>query len=122
MSEKQPWLSFKIPRPEGPSAKNEHRSEENRRKAQQPYDGPDRRHGADRRGMSFGLRFTTGRRLSEIEEWLDANCSGGGYNLAIEDMSEDLGRKTVRVMFDRDEDRQRFRDYFAGKKGDEPAA
>lgn len=121
MSEKQSWLHFKIPSPEPPTDEEEQRTEADRRKSDKPYDGPDRRHGDDRRGLSFGLRFTTGRRLSVLEEWLDDNC-GGGYHLAIEDMSEDLGRKTVRVMFSRDEDRQKFRLRFASKKDAGPAA
>lgn len=116
MSKKQPSLDFRIPQPEAPGPEHEPRTEIDRRKSDKPYDGPDRRHGGDRRGLSFGLRFTTGRRLSDLEEWLDDNC-GGGYHLAIEDMSEDLGRKTVRVAFSRDEDRQKFRQHFAAPKG-----
>lgn len=116
MSEKQSWLNFRVAKPEPTAAETEQRGRDERRQQQKSFDGDDRRHGGDRRGMRFGLRFTTTRRLTELEDWLDINCRAG-YHLAIEDMSETLDRKTVRIMFGSDEERQDFRQTFGSKPG-----
>jgi len=72
------------------------------------YTGPERRIGADRRGLSYGLKFKTKRAVAPIEEWLDRYMPGQ-HRLTIEGMSDDLTTKDVRVVFATEEQRTTFR-------------
>lgn len=119
MDEKQSRPGFRGPTPEAPAENLQVAAD--RRQGQQTYDGNERRQRGDRHGMPFGLKFTTTRGLTEIEDWLDENCRSG-YHLAIEDMSEALDSKTVRIMFSSDEERQDFRRQFGAKQAVPPGA
>lgn len=114
MSEKRSWLNFWVPKREPEAPEEEQRDGVDRRQAQQTFDGPERRRG-DRRGKSYGLKFTTQRPLAELERWLDDHCRGG-HHLSIDDMSDDFDKKTVRITFARDQDRQAFRRQFGAPK------
>lgn len=70
--------------------------------------GPDRRAGADRRGLTYGLKFKTGRAVGPIEDWLEDNFPGE-YRLTIEGMSDDLHTKEIRVVFADDDQRVTFK-------------
>lgn len=82
-----------------------------RRKSSKPdFKGLNRRAGADRRGLTYGLTFKTVAALAPLEEWLVENFPDQ-HRFTIEDMSEDLSVKHVRVLFTDDVDRQEFREY-----------
>jgi len=91
------------------------RSGERRRNGGDGYDGPERRSGADRRGLTYGLKFRTQGSLAALEEWLDARFPGD-YRLTIEGMSDDLRTKEVRAVFAREDQRAALKFYLAGNK------
>ncbi len=72
------------------------------------YTGPERRQGADRRGLGYGLKFKTERAVGPIEEWLDRYMADQ-HRLTIEGMSDDLTIKDVRVVFATEEQRATFK-------------
>ncbi len=76
----------------------------------QSFKGLNRRNGADRRGLRFGLTFKTTEPLAPLEEWL-AESFPDLHRFTIEDMSEDLSVKHVRVIFANETDRATFREY-----------
>ena len=64
-----------------------------------------------RRVSRLSLSFSTRGNIGSIEKWLRHHCVGE-WNIVIEGMSSDLRGKELRVSFDRDEDRQRFKTAF----------
>ena len=65
-----------------------------------------------RRGKSWlSLSFAMQGNIRSIESWLCNHCIGE-WNIVIEGMARDLRSKEIRVNFDRDEDRQRFKSAF----------
>ncbi len=61
--------------------------------------------------MHFGVRFATTRSVTVIEDFLDAECTGD-WHVVLEDIDEDLTRKQVRLMFELEEDKNRFLERF----------
>lgn len=83
-----------------------------------PFEGVDRRQtidrrdSPDRRGMRFGVIYKTVGSMTEIEDWLDDTCDGE-WNLILQDMDDQLVQKTLRVMFELEEDKKKFVELYA---------
>ncbi len=60
----------------------------------------------------YALRVKTRRSLTQMEDWLDSHCRGS-FSLSLIDMSEDLSRKLVEIRFQRQDDRDSFRNEWA---------
>lgn len=95
--------------------------EERRQEAapgEKPFEGVDRRQNidrreaSDRRGMRFGVIYKTVGSMTEIEDWLDDTCDGE-WNLILQDMDDQLIQKTLRVMFEFEEDKKKFVELYA---------
>ena len=63
----------------------------------------------------FTARFTTGGRLTSLEEWLTQNAKGT-WSFKLEDVSEDMSKKNYLVVFSKQEDRDLFRQRFSIRK------
>lgn len=72
------------------------------------YAGPDRRQGADRRGLGYGLRFQTERAVAPIEDWLERHMPAQ-HRLTVEGMSDDLRTKEIKVLFASADQREKFK-------------
>ncbi len=83
------------------------RSSADRRQETEPYADPNRRRSVERRGMQFGVLFTTTRAIWEIEEWLEDNCHGL-WNLTLEGIDDNLEKKTIRILFMMEDDKLDF--------------
>jgi hypothetical protein len=72
----------------------------------------DRRDGlrktAERRKMLHGVQLKFTGSLLEIEDWLDDN-SQGDCELVIVEVSDDMSQKTIQVMFELLDDREKFK-------------
>ena len=89
------------------------RSHAGRREGGAPPDGEDQRRQGDRRGaerrvLRYGLLYTMSGPVAEVEDWLDEHCDGG-WSMMLEDMDESLERKTIRVLFEHESDKQKFK-------------
>jgi len=62
----------------------------------------------ERRRMAHGVRLKFYGALSDIEDWLDDECAGD-FQVVIVDLSDDLTSKTIEVMFEHMEDREKFK-------------
>ena len=67
----------------------------------------DRRSG-ERRVLRYGLLYAMSRPVAEIEDWLDDLCKGT-WSVMLEDLDERLERKTIRVLFEHESDKQKFK-------------
>ena len=63
----------------------------------------------------FGVQYSTTESLGGLEDWLDGHCQGK-WSMALEDIDEKNGKKTVKILFDEPGDKQRFIAHFARKK------
>lgn len=63
----------------------------------------------------FTARFTTGGRLTSLENWLAQNAKSS-WSFKLEDVSEDMSKKNYVVLFNDKDDRDLFRHRFALKK------
>ena len=84
-----------------------------RKEGGEPPDGEDQRQlgerrSADRRVLRFGLLYTMSGPTSEAQDWLDDNCDGK-WGMTLEDLDENLERKTIRVLFELESDKQNFK-------------
>ena len=66
------------------------------------------REGSERRRLLHGVRLKFSGAMANIEDWLDVHCDGE-CSLVIVEISDDLTRKTVEVMFENSEDREKFK-------------
>jgi hypothetical protein len=67
-------------------------------------------------GKSFhSVILKTATAVSAIEDWLDDNCSGE-WAVRMEGITEDLSVKTLRILFERPEDKERFKEAFSRGK------
>ena len=85
----------------------ERRAVAERRQDAEPSTDGERRKGADRRGMRFGVLFRTTRSIDDIEDWLEGNC-GDSWSISLEGIEEDLSSKTLRVLFMSEADKIAF--------------
>ena len=92
----------------------ERRTGEERRHEPAPLPNGDRRKGADRRGMRFGVMFKTSRSTDDIEDWLEDNCEEL-WSVTLEGIDEDLSSKTLRVLFRSEADKVSFSRKFSGR-------
>ena len=89
----------------------ERRAGSDRRDGADPQEARERRNG-DRRRTVHGVEYVTADSLSGIQEWLEENCQGR-WSLALEAMDSDRVRKTVRLLFEDQKDKQMFLIHFA---------
>ena len=68
-----------------------------------------------RRRFAYGVQYVTADSLTSLEDWLDANCQGK-WSLALEDMDENRVKKTVKILFEEEGDKQRFIAQFARRR------
>ena len=92
----------------------ERRTAEQRRQGPAPLPNGDRRKGADRRGMRFGVLFKTTRSIEDIEDWLEDNCESL-WSVTLEGIDEDLSSKTLRILFMDEADKIAFSRGFGGR-------
>ena len=88
------------------------RSLAERRAGGEPSDGEDQRERSDRRDadhrvLRYGLLYTMSRPIAEVEDWLETHC-GGVWSVMLEDLDDGLERKTIRVLFEIESDKQKF--------------
>lgn len=89
------------------------RSLAERREGGGPPDGEDQRQRHDRRSterrvLRFGILYTMSRPMAEVEDWLENHCDGG-WSVMLEDLDERLERKTIRVLFEDESDKRKFK-------------
>ena len=68
----------------------------------------DSRRSSDRRVLQHGLLFTLSGSTAVVEEWLEDHCDGR-WNVTLEDLNEELDRTTIRVLFEIESDKQKFK-------------
>jgi len=62
----------------------------------------------ERRVRRYAVLFKTGIPYADLEAWLGANFQDN-WELVLEDMEGGLTSKTLRIMFETEEDRERFK-------------
>ncbi len=67
------------------------------------------RRSAERRVLGYAVLFKTGIPFDELESWLGTNCQGE-WEMVLEDMDGGLTSKTLKIMFETVEDRERFKE------------
>lgn len=70
---------------------------------------PSKRQITDKRGLRYGVLYTTSETISPIEDWLEENCLGK-WSLELVAMDDDLVRKRTKILFELDSDKQAFRE------------
>lgn len=68
-----------------------------------------------RRRTVYGVEYVTAGSLTDLEDWLDAYCQGK-WSLGLEGMDELRVKKTVKILFEEEGDKQRFIAHFAKKR------
>jgi predicted secreted protein len=71
----------------------------------------DTRKGGNGSKQSFRARFSTAGRIAPIETWLQANAKGR-WRVKMESVSDDMAQKNYSILFEDEEDRDRFRSRF----------
>lgn len=66
-------------------------------------------------GLQYTTRISTVRRITIIEDWLDQNMHGA-WSVSLEDVSEDMERKTFILAFENESDRAFFKMRFKPAK------
>ncbi len=89
----------------------ERRADQDRRTVADPEKARERRNG-ERRRTVHGIEYVTADPLSRAQEWLEENCQGR-WSLALESMDPDRVRKTIRILFEDQNDKQMFLIAFA---------
>jgi hypothetical protein len=74
--------------------------------------GDNRRQPGDRRDLPFGVLYSTSESIVFMEDWLDDNCKGR-WKVSLEEMDEDLVRKSIRIEFEQIGDKQAFIERFS---------
>jgi len=64
-------------------------------------------HGSRRPELTCGVLYTCYGSLIDVEDWLDGHCQGA-FSFAIDQIDEDLVKKTVRIMFELESDKALF--------------
>jgi len=62
--------------------------------------------------LHTGIKFKTSASISVIEDWLEENCDGE-WDIDIEAIATGLGQKAVAVYFEKDEDKEAFKEVYA---------
>jgi len=96
--------------------------EEERRQSEEPFEGeekrqqPQRRSEEERRSITYAITCKTSGSLAEMEDWLEEHCEGE-WKIILEGMDDDLVKKNLRVMFEYEEEREKFfRQYIKGEE------
>lgn len=80
---------------------------QNKGAAAEPERRADERRQGERRNLVYSVRYTTHSALGPVENWLDVHCQGE-WRIVLDGVTEDLASKIVLIMFERDDERQRF--------------
>ncbi len=75
-------------------------------------DAGDSYKGNERRKMKHGVLYTCYGAIAEVEDWLDDQCEGD-FHLVIEEIDDDLVRKSLKIMFEKETDKSVFVEQFA---------
>ena len=62
--------------------------------------------------MVHGVLYTCYGAIGEVEDWLDDHCEGE-FHLVIEEIDDDLVRKSLKIMFENEADKIVFVEQFA---------
>ncbi len=95
--------------------------DEERRQSGETFEGeekrqePGRRSEKKRRGITYDLTCVTSGSLAEMEDWLDDHCEGQ-WNVILEGLDDNLVKKNLRVMFEYEEEREKFFRIFIQRK------
>jgi len=92
--------------------KGERRADGDRRHAEKPHAGPERRsferrRSIERRGLPFGIFYKTDESLNVIYDWLHGNCRGK-WGIGIEPLAGDATGKAVKVLFEIEAEKTAF--------------
>ena len=58
--------------------------------------------------LAYGMKLATTKSIEALEAWLEKNCRGQ-WKVELENISKDLKKKNVLVLFENEEERARFR-------------
>jgi len=90
---------------------SDRRETDERRSDEIFFGDADRRSAARRQGLArkltCGILFSTPGAVAEVEDWLDDHCKGD-WSLNIEGMDDDLVKKSLKILFELETDKQRF--------------
>ena len=62
--------------------------------------------------LTFGVLFKTEGAVSEVEKWLENYCDGQ-WNLIVEEMDDDLIKKSLKITFELEDDKRLFINEYA---------
>ena len=62
--------------------------------------------------LMFGVLFKTEGAVSEVEKWLENYCDGQ-WNLIVEEMDDDLIKKSLKITFELEADKRLFINEYA---------
>ncbi len=71
-----------------------------------------RRQPGRRRAIPFGVLYSTSESVIFMEDWLNDNCKGL-WKLSLEEMDEEMVRKSIRVEFEHISDKRAFIEKFS---------
>lgn len=102
-------------RPEGRRLERkggDRRAHVDRRRTVVPWTGAEhrranRRNAIDRRGLPFGVFYKSSDPLAVLYDWLRDHCSGK-WSVGIEAAGEDPFKKSVKVLFELESDKDTF--------------
>lgn len=103
-------------------SRSDRRAGVDRRSSVTPWQGVERRtnnrrQAIDRRGLPHGLFYKTGNPLGDLYNWLRQNCIGK-WSVGIEEGAETQEKKTVKVLFELERDKDTFMEgMIRGKSG-----
>ena len=58
--------------------------------------------------LAYGMKLATTKSIEALEAWLEKNCRCQ-WKVELENISKDLKKKNVLVLFENEEERARFR-------------
>jgi len=91
---------------------SDRRTHSDRRRTIAPWTGDEyrkanRRNAIDRRGLPFGVFYKSTEPLPVLYAWLRNNC-GGKWSVGIEEAEEEAVKKTLKVLFEQESDKDTF--------------
>ena len=110
-----------IPSEQRSAVDSTRREDEQRRQSEESFEGeekrqePERRSEEERRNITYDLTCVTSGSLAEMEDWLEDNIEGQ-WNVILEKLDDDLVKKNLKVMFEFEEEREKFFRIFIQRK------
>lgn len=91
---------------------SDRRGHVDRRRNVAPWAGDERRKAnrrkaVDRRGLPHGVHYKTSEPLAVLYDWLNDHCYGR-WSVGIDGAGEDPVKKSVKVLFEMEKDRNKF--------------